>query len=309
MRSVTTAILAAAIAAVAASAAQADSQGDFMFLNYFNSSNDPHATTNGLIWIDTGNGVPFLTPNPAYSETSWPPPASDTIWDLNIELVGGTTPDNLAELSADPSSGGGSPSCTTLLLKSIPYSDAGTPNAGQYDTCCSPNPGGFNDPSLGYVYKVPGAASGSAYFQLRAWSGDFTSFSAALLGGALVGQTPVFVNPTQYWIMPIPDLEQMPALILRPSLPGDANLDGKVDINDLSVVLTNYDKSGLQWSQGDFNGDGKVDINDLSVVLTNYDQTAGSAAAGMAAVPEPSILVLAALGAAGLLAYTRRKRV
>ena len=57
-------------------------------------------------------------------------------------------------------------------------------------------------------------------------------------------------------------------------MPGDANLDGKVDINDLSSVLTNYDKStGMTWSDGDFNGDGKVDINDLSIVLTNYDKS------------------------------------
>ena len=28
----------------------------------------------------------------------------------------------------------------------------------------------------------------------------------------------------------------------------------------------------MRWSQGDFNGDGTVDINDLSVVLTNYDK-------------------------------------
>ena len=87
-------------------AAQADnSQGDFLFENYFNSSNDPHATTNGLIWIDTGNGVPFLTPNPVYSyDGDYPPPASDsTSWDLNIELLGGTSPSSLADLACDTS--------------------------------------------------------------------------------------------------------------------------------------------------------------------------------------------------------------
>ena len=26
----------------------------------------------------------------------------------------------------------------------------------------------------------------------------------------------------------------------------------------------------MTWSQGDFNGDGTVDINDLTIVLTNY---------------------------------------
>ena len=91
-------------------------------------------------------------------------------------------------------------------------------------------------------------------------------------------------------------------------LMGDANLDDKVDINDLSRVLTNYDNTGAMWSSGDFNGDGRVDINDLSVVLTNYDHSYGSSVSGVAAVPEPSVLVLVALGVAGLLAYSRRKR-
>ena len=57
-------------------------------------------------------------------------------------------------------------------------------------------------------------------------------------------------------------------------LPGDANGDGKVDINDLTIVLANYNQSigtngrGL----GDFNADQKVDINDLTIVLAHYNQ-------------------------------------
>jgi hypothetical protein len=92
----------------------------------------------------------------------------------------------------------------------------------------------------------------------------------------------------------------MPAMILKEvGFPGDANGDGTVDVNDLSVVLTNYDKSGMSWSQGDFDGNGTVDINDLSKVLTNYDKMAGSSV-GVRAVPEPAIGLLLAVG--GLLA-------
>ena len=71
-------------------------------------------------------------------------------------------------------------------------------------------------------------------------------------------------------------------MLLHPALPGDANVDGKVDINDLTRVLTNYNQSGRAWSLGDFNGDGKVDINDLTIVLAHYNQSLGSSAAGMA---------------------------
>ena len=53
-------------------------------------------------------------------------------------------------------------------------------------------------------------------------------------------------------------------------LPGDANHDGKVDINDLTIVLAHYGQTGTTWSQGEFTGDGTVDINDLTIVLAHY---------------------------------------
>jgi hypothetical protein len=90
--------------------------------------------------------------------------------------------------------------------------------------------------------------------------------------------------------------------------PGDANLDGKVDINDLTVALANYGTStGAAWAKGDFNLDGKIDINDLTVVLANYNRTFGVSAAGLAAVPEPSSMVLM-LGAVGLTALACLRR-
>ena len=285
------------------------SRKDIMFDNYFNTSNDPHATTNGLIWIDTGNGVPFRVPNLAViNGDSYPPPASDTIWDLNIELLGGTTSSDLALLVGSPDGGQSDAAAfTSLLLKDIPFSDNGTPNAGQYDTSFSPTAGGFSDSSECYKYIVPGS-TGSGYFQLRVWSGDFTSFNAALAGARYVGETPVFANPVGYYIDPPQDLVDMPALTIRQYLPGDANLDGKVNINDLTIVLANYGQNGTMWSQGEFTGDGTVDINDLTIVLAHYGQSLGSSAGGMAAVPEPSVITLLLAGAVSVLGYGWRQR-
>jgi hypothetical protein len=108
---------------------------------------------------------------------------------------------------------------------------------------------------------------------------------------------------------PVVDLGEA-AFFVHPPLAGDANGDGRVDINDLTIVLADYNESGWTWSHGAMDGDptGTVDINDLTIVLANYNQTFGASAAGIQAVPEPSCVVLLAIGAIGLLAFAWRRR-
>ena len=79
------------------------------------------------------------------------------------------------------------------------------------------------------------------------------------------------------------------------AMPGDANLDGKVDVNDLTIVLAHYNQTG-SVGPGEFTGSGTVDINDLTIVLAHYNQTLGSSGAALAAVPEPSTLLLVLVG-------------
>jgi hypothetical protein len=84
-------------------------------------------------------------------------------------------------------------------------------------------------------------------------------------------------------------------LILAP--PGDANYDGVVDGADYTSWADHYNQTDVGWGEADFNGDDIVDGADYTVWADFYT--------GGAAVPEPTVAVLLALGAAGLL---RRRR-
>jgi hypothetical protein len=86
--------------------------------------------------------------------------------------------------------------------------------------------------------------------------------------------------------------------------------DPVVDINDLTVVLANFGRTGCAWSQGCIDGDptGTVDVNDLTIVLAHFGTTYG-AGTGIGAVPEPTVLaMLAAMLAAAVWATVRRRR-
>ena len=52
--------------------------------------------------------------------------------------------------------------------------------------------------------------------------------------------------------------------------PGDVNNDGSVNLADLSILLANFGKSGMNRGQGDLNEDGSVNLSDLSTLLTRF---------------------------------------
>ncbi|MGN6369509.1 MAG: autotransporter-associated beta strand repeat-containing protein [Phycisphaerae bacterium] len=63
------------------------------------------------------------------------------------------------------------------------------------------------------------------------------------------------------------------SLLLAPELLGDANLDGKIDLTDLSTVLNHFGQSTLAWTDGNFDGSQTIDLTDLSAILNNFGQT------------------------------------
>jgi hypothetical protein len=92
-----------------------------------------------------------------------------------------------------------------------------------------------------------------------------------------------------------------------PGVQGDLNEDGFVGIEDLNLVLGNWNQNVTAGDKllGDPTGDGFVGIEDLNVVLGNWN--AGVPPAGNLgnAVPEPAALALAGLVGLALLNHRR----
>lgn len=80
---------------------------------------------------------------------------------------------------------------------------------------------------------------------------------------------------------------------------GDYNLDGTVDVSDFNIWNGNKFSAGTGWCSGDGNADGVVDVGDFN--LWNGNKFTSS---DISAVPEPSALVLLAMG--GLMFLRRR---
>jgi hypothetical protein len=95
---------------------------------------------------------------------------------------------------------------------------------------------------------------------------------------------------------------------VTPSIIGDADLDGDVDLNDLASLAAAYGANqGAPWTKGNFDADMDVDLSDLAALAGNYGYNSGTAetfaeALSMYAdvfnVPEPATgtLLLAAMG-------------
>jgi peptidoglycan/xylan/chitin deacetylase (PgdA/CDA1 family) len=69
-------------------------------------------------------------------------------------------------------------------------------------------------------------------------------------------------------------IAEMQGQVVTPPVtkPGDVNGDNVIDALDLSLVLSNWNKTSATKAQGDLNADGTVDALDLSLVLANWSK-------------------------------------
>ncbi|MGN6367661.1 MAG: autotransporter-associated beta strand repeat-containing protein, partial [Phycisphaerae bacterium] len=63
------------------------------------------------------------------------------------------------------------------------------------------------------------------------------------------------------------------SLLLAPELLGDTNIDGKIDLSDLSTVLNHFGQSTPNWTDGNFDHQPTINLTDLSAVLNNFGTT------------------------------------
>jgi hypothetical protein len=165
-------------------------------------------------------------------------------------------------------------------------------------------------PSIQFENVKQWIASG---YNNRTWTGNGIASSAAALDPVRYGlgyaQNDMLFNPyNEFSGQPV----DLTSVLVKYTYLGDVNLDGKVDDNDVTIMVLGYDRGRVSthtWQQGDvFGYDGKIDDNDITVLVLNYRRGIGSPLGeAAAAVPEPATLSLLALGGL-VLAFRRRGR-
>lgn len=88
------------------------------------------------------------------------------------------------------------------------------------------------------------------------------------------------------------------------ALPGDANLDRRVDIADFAVLASQFNSPGT-WAHGDFTGDGLTNINDFALLAGHFNMSIARDLP-RTALPDPSVISPMTLACA-LLPRARRR--
>ena len=165
----------------------------------------------------------------------------------------------------------------------------GSTNTQYYETRFDDGAGGDE------AQAAVGDSGGPAFVYDQGWklvavSLALKTFADQPAGAAVFGNSTYLADLTAY-------RGQGPLALVAPA--GDANLDGTVDDDDLSLLLAHWGRQAT-WPIGDFDGDSLAADNDLSLLLTSWTDIAAGAS-----VPEPSCLWLATAVAVIL---RRRKR-
>ncbi|MCS7032396.1 MAG: autotransporter-associated beta strand repeat-containing protein, partial [Phycisphaerae bacterium] len=147
-----------------------------------------------------------------------------------------------------------------------------------------------SDKTLIYDYTGPSplasvAALVSSGYAGGAWNGPgIRSSVAAMVPNRAVG----YADASEIGFPPTFAGEAIDSttLLVRLTLPGDANLDRWVTLTDFSLMASNFNLPGT-WAKGDFDYSGSVGLADFALLASNFNQ---SMPLGLprAAIPEPA---------------------
>jgi hypothetical protein len=156
------------------------------------------------------------------------------------------------------------------------------------------------------------------------WNGDGITSSTAEADTTYLHAVGIILNDNGYGSPIYPSFDGQTAddnaILIAYTYYGDANLDGRVDGSDYSLVDNGFHNHLTGWHNGDFNYDGVVDGSDYTLIDNSYNMqgspgaypgnqialaTEQIAPTNAAAVPEPASLSILMIG--GLLLGRRRK--
>jgi hypothetical protein len=94
-----------------------------------------------------------------------------------------------------------------------------------------------------------------------------------------------------------------------PSIPGDTNGDGLVDIDiDLAAIAAHFRQTVTSTEEGDITGDLFVDFDDFDLWKRNYTGPIPAGALSFLSVPEPGSALLLVIGSLASLVLGRQRR-
>jgi hypothetical protein len=154
-----------------------------------------------------------------------------------------------------------------------------------------------------------GGSTGIITTQTDAASGNFTTLgvaTASQVKGIASNATALFSGQT---------VTGNETLVMY-TYGGDANLDGKINVDDYTRIDFNVPLGSSGWYNGDFNYDGKINVDDYTIIDFNvgiqgaqFPTGAGAGlSAGLSAVAVPEPTAGAALAAVAAAALRRKRR-
>jgi hypothetical protein len=131
------------------------------------------------------------------------------------------------------------------------------------------------------------------------------------VAGAFANILGVALSPTKYLAVTY----DADSVLVTAARPGDANLDGSVNLQDFNILASHFGSPTSLWTDANFNGDGVVNLADFNLLAGNFGMSAGADgivspqewSSLAAAVPEPGAPSWI-IAAASMLTRRRRRR-